>query len=67
MSDPSAPAEDEPQPGPEAAERPSTGDADIDAALARLDQVEGAPLAEHIAAAERVHQQLQARLSDLGD
>lgn len=51
----------------ETAQHPSTGDGDIDAALAQLDDVEGAPLAEHIAAAERVHQQLQARLSDLGD
>ncbi|HET8601268.1 MAG TPA: hypothetical protein VFL99_13145 [Segeticoccus sp.] len=46
---------------------PHTGDADIDRSLAELEAVRDQPLAEHIAAAERVHRHLQSRLSDLGD
>ncbi len=61
-----APSRAAPTPGPARALAPSTGDPAIDAALAALDAVAGEPLAQHIVAGERVHQVLQARLSDLG-
>jgi hypothetical protein len=43
-----------------------TGDAEIDAALDELADLGDRPLRDHIAAGERVHSLLQARLGDLG-
>lgn len=50
------------EPGPE-----RTGDDAVDAALEELDGLADQPLDAHVRAAERVHQRLQTRLSDLGD
>ena len=49
--------------GPRA--RPSTGDARVDDAVARLDDLPGLPLAEHLAVYEYVHERLTEALGDL--
>jgi len=46
-------------------ELPATGDASVDAALARLTDVEGLPPAEHVAVYEAVHAGLNEALADL--
>ena len=52
--------------GPLAARaRPATGDARVDDAIARLDDLPGLPLAEHLAVFEYVHERLTAALGDL--
>jgi hypothetical protein len=45
--------------------RPSTGDARVDDAVARLDDLPGLPLAEHLAVLEYVHERLTEALGDL--
>ncbi len=45
--------------------RPSTGDARVDDAVARLDDLAGLPVAEHVAAFEYVHERLTEALGDL--
>jgi hypothetical protein len=42
----------------------STGDATIDEALARLTDLDGAPVREHLDVLEAVHAALQGRLAD---
>jgi len=49
--------------GPRA--RPSTGDARVDDAVARLDDLAALPLAEHLAVFEYVHERLTEALGDL--
>jgi hypothetical protein len=49
--------------GPRA--RPSTGDARVDDAVARLDDLAALPVAEHVAAFEYVHERLTEALGDL--
>lgn len=44
---------------------PSTGDPTIDAVLSELAEARNQPLEAHIAAGEKAHRVLQARLSDL--
>lgn len=44
---------------------PTTGDPTIDAVLAELAEARDQPLEAHIAAGEKAHRVLQARLSDL--
>jgi hypothetical protein len=52
--------------GPErAAERRSTGDARVDDAVARLDDLAELPLTEHLAVFEYVHERLTEALGDL--
>ena len=46
-------------------ELPATGDATVDAALARLAEVEGLPTTEHANVYEAVHARLQDALADL--
>jgi hypothetical protein len=41
-----------------------TGDAMVDEALARLTDLDGAPVREHLHVLEAVHDALQARLAD---
>jgi hypothetical protein len=45
--------------------RPSTGDPRVDDAVARLDDLAGLPLAEHLAVFEYVHELLTEALGDL--
>jgi hypothetical protein len=49
----------------EARARPSTGDARVDEAVARLDGLAALPLAEHLAVFEYVHERLTEALGDL--
>ena len=52
--------------GPEqAGERPATGEPRVDAALARLDELEGLPVTEHRAVFEDVHRRLRDVLGEL--
>ncbi|YAL82036.1 hypothetical protein ACMYYO_08765 [Dermacoccaceae bacterium W4C1] len=46
---------------------PETSDAGVDAALESLAAADGQSLATQLRAAEQVHQDLHARLSDVGD
>lgn len=41
-----------------------TGDATVDEALARLTDLDGAPVQEHLGVLEAVHAALQGRLAD---
>jgi hypothetical protein len=45
--------------------RPATGDARVDDAVARLDDLDRLPLAEHLAVFEYVHERLTEALGDL--
>ncbi len=45
--------------------RPATGDPRVDEAVARLDDLAGLPLAEHLAVFEYVHERLTEALGDL--
>jgi hypothetical protein len=45
--------------------RPSTGEARVDDAVARLDDLAGLPVAEHLAVFEYVHERLTEALGDL--
>jgi hypothetical protein len=45
--------------------RPSTGDSRVDDAVARLDGLDGLPIAEHLAVFEYVHERLTEALGDL--
>ena len=45
--------------------RPSTGDPRVDDAVARLDDLAGLPVAEHLAVFEYVHERLTEALGDL--
>jgi hypothetical protein len=45
--------------------RPTTGDARVDDAVARLDDLAGLPIAEHLAVFEYVHERLTEALGDL--
>jgi hypothetical protein len=49
--------------GPE--QRPATGEPRVDAALARLDELEGLPVTEHRAVFEDVHRRLRDVLGEL--
>jgi hypothetical protein len=49
----------------EAAARPSTGEPRVDAALARLDELQGRPVTEHRAVFEDVHRRLRDVLGEL--
>lgn len=54
-----------PDPAPEAApERPVTGNARVDAALSRLDDLSERPAADHVEIYEDVHRRLQEALAD---
>lgn len=65
------PGESAPGPAPAASApavprpRPSTGDARVDDAVARLDDLAGLPVAEHLAVFEYVHERLTEALGDL--
>lgn len=45
--------------------RPTTGDARVDEAVVRLDDLAGLPIAEHLAVFEHVHERLTEALGDL--
>jgi hypothetical protein len=49
----------------QAGERPATGEPRVDAALARLDELEGLPVTEHRAVFEGVHRRLRDVLGEL--
>ncbi len=49
-----------------AVDQPSTGDARVDEALSRLDELAGLPVAEHPAVFEQVHRRLAEALGELG-
>jgi len=51
--------------GVEAQARPSTGEPRVDAALARLDELEGRPVSEHREVFEDVHRRLRDVLGEL--
>jgi hypothetical protein len=54
--------------GPETpAERPSTGEPAVDAAVTRLDDLDDAPVSEHVGVFEDAHRQLQDALADLDE
>lgn len=48
-----------------AGERPATGEPRVDAALTRLDELEGLPVTEHRAVFEDVHRRLRDVLGEL--
>ncbi|HEX6501064.1 MAG TPA: hypothetical protein VF054_18850 [Micromonosporaceae bacterium] len=50
-----------------AAQAGRTGDPGVDAALETLDASEGRPLAEQVAAYQRVHEALQATLAQIDE
>jgi hypothetical protein len=52
-------------PGEAAEPRPATGEPRVDAALARLDELAGRPVAEHRAVFEDVHRRLRDVLGEL--
>jgi hypothetical protein len=52
-------------PGEAGGERPSTGDARVDEAVARLDDLAGRPVFEHPAVFEQVRERLSEALGDL--
>jgi len=60
---PAVEADDDRAAGP--AERPATGEPRVDAALARLDDLEGLPVTEHRAVFEDVHRRLRDVLGEL--
>ena len=49
------------------AERPTTGEPAVDAALARLDALIDAPVSEHVTVYDDAHRQLQDALADLDE
>jgi hypothetical protein len=49
----------------QAGQRPATGEPRVDAALARLDELEGLPVTEHRAVFEDVHRRLRDVLGEL--
>ena len=49
----------------QAGPRPATGEPRVDAALARLDELEGLPVTEHRAVFEDVHRRLRDVLGEL--
>ena len=59
-----APAGETPRP---AAEPPPTGDDQVDAALAGLSRLPGAPAEEHVAVLEEVHGRLRDILGELSE
>jgi hypothetical protein len=60
-----APGAAEPARPPDGAPpQPGTGDARVDDALSRLDDVSGLPVAEHVTVFEQVHQLLMDALAD---
>jgi len=61
---PAAPDGREPRP---AAEAPPTGDDRVDAALAGLGRLAGAPADEHVAVLEEVHGRLRDILGEAGE
>jgi hypothetical protein len=71
MEDPTEPASEDAadphtSPAPSAGERPSaTGEPRVDAALARLAELEGLPVTEHRAVFEDVHRRLSDVLGEL--
>ena len=44
-----------------------TGNAAVDEVLASLEQLDGAPVSEHVPVFEAAHERLRAALSDAGD
>lgn len=48
-------------------DRSATGDDAVDAALTRLETIDGAPLSQHVAVFDAVHAALQDRLADTED
>lgn len=63
----SEPADASPASPEPAAATPRTGNADVDAALARLPEFEALPTGEHVAVFEDVHRRLQDALSELDE
>jgi hypothetical protein len=61
MEDPT----EEPDFRPSGGVRPATGEPRVDAALARLDELEGLPVTEHRAVFEDVHRRLRDVLGEL--
>ena len=61
MEDPT----EEPDLRPSGGMRPATGEPRVDAALARLDELEGLPVTEHRAVFEDVHRRLRDVLGEL--
>ncbi|GAA2452085.1 hypothetical protein GCM10010191_82880 [Actinomadura vinacea] len=69
MSDEAVPAPVPPGPGPrprQAAVREPTGDGRVDEALARLDELDAAPVSAHVEVFEDVHRRLQELLASAG-
>ncbi len=54
-----------PEPEPEAASRPGTGEPRVDAALRLLDRLPGLPVSDHPELFEQVHAQLTEVLGEL--
>lgn len=68
--EPAPDPDSETQPGPPVGTAPDsapevTGEPRVDQALTRLRDIEGAPLADHVAAYDEVHRLLQDALADL--
>jgi hypothetical protein len=62
-----APDGGEPRPSAEPALRPPTGDDRVDAAVAGLSRLAGAPADEHVAVLEEVHGRLRDILGEAGE
>ena len=62
-----APNGGEPRPAAEPALRPPTGDDRVDAAVAGLSRLAGAPADEHVAVLEEVHGRLRDILGELNE
>jgi len=66
--DPRVPPTGDASPGPvDEAPDESTGDAGVDEALGRLDELGGLPVRDHVPVYDAIHAALQDRLADVED
>jgi hypothetical protein len=54
-------------PFPEQSDRQTTGHPDVDAVVASLEELDGRPVAEHVAVFESAHDRLRSALAEAGN
>ena len=55
------------QSGPDPSDEQSTGHPDVDAVIASLENLDGRPVAEHVAVFESAHDRLRSALAEAGN